>query len=140
MNTINKIDKRMNWLDWMKSIGMYLIVYGHFTSYGHKFIYIFSVPLFFVISGFLFKHEVSFGNFLKKNFYNLIVPMFIMVFLIQIRNELALAFRGTFDFSQVWQIFIGIFIGNQKIIGTCWFLYSLFIIKFLVSVLPVIDT
>ena len=46
---------RLNWLDWMKVIGMYLIVYGHFSSYGHKFIYTFSVPLFFMISGFLFK-------------------------------------------------------------------------------------
>ena len=133
---MNAINKRMNWLDWMKAIGMYLIVYGHFTSYGHKFIYIFSVPLFFVISGFLFKHEVGIGNFLKKNFYNLIVPMLIMVALVQLRQKLPLVLNGTFDISQIWQIITGILIGNQKIIGACWFIYTLFIVKFFLCVLP----
>ena len=124
----------MNWLDWMKAIGMYLIVYGHFTSYGHKFIYIFSVPLFFVISGFLFKHEISLGKFLKKNFYNLIVPMLIMVVIVQIRNKLPLVLKGTFEFSQIGQIVTGILIGNQKIIGACWFIYTLFVVKFILCI------
>ena len=49
--------QRMNWVDWMKALGMYLIVAGHFFSVGDKYLYIFSVPVFFVISGFLNKRE-----------------------------------------------------------------------------------
>ena len=47
--------ERFNFIDWMKTIGMYCIILGHFLSIGHKYIYVFSVPLFFVISGFLNK-------------------------------------------------------------------------------------
>ena len=45
--------KRMVWIDWMKAIGIYLVVLGHFFSVGEKFIYVFHVPLFFLISGFV---------------------------------------------------------------------------------------
>lgn len=68
MELTKTVNKRMNWLDWMKTIGMYLIVYGHYTSYAHEFIYTFSVPLFFVMSGFLFKKEENIRTFFKKNF------------------------------------------------------------------------
>ena len=59
---------RMVWIDWMKAIGMYLIVLGHFFAIGHKFVYVFSVPIFFVISGFLSKREANQKEFWKKIF------------------------------------------------------------------------
>lgn len=126
---------RLNWLDWMKVIGMYLIVYGHFSSYGHKFIYTFSVPLFFMISGFLFKKEENIRFFFKKNFYNLIVPMLILVTIIQIRFVVPLVIKGTFELSQIPTIILGIIVGNQKILGSCWFIYTLFLIKILQQII-----
>ena len=45
----------------MKTIGIYLIVLGHmFPKPGTIFIYSFSVPLFFFISGFLFSRGETF--------------------------------------------------------------------------------
>ena len=41
--------QRMNWVDWMKALGMYLIVAGPFFSVGDKYLYIFSVPVFFLL-------------------------------------------------------------------------------------------
>ena len=38
-------DNRLAWIDWMKALGIYLIVLGHFYSVGEKFIYVFHVPL-----------------------------------------------------------------------------------------------
>lgn len=59
----------------MKTIGIYLIVLGHmFPKPGTIFIYSFSVPLFFFISGFLFSRSETFGSFLIKNIKSLIVP------------------------------------------------------------------
>lgn len=45
---------RFYWVDWMKVIGMFLIIWGHlFPKHSYDFIYSFNVPLFFCISGFL---------------------------------------------------------------------------------------
>lgn len=136
MEATNTVNKRMNWLDWMKAIGMYLIIYGHFTSYGHKFIYTFSAPLFFIMSGFLFKKEECFRTFIKKNLYNLLLPMIIMIILVQIRNNASYIVNGTFTFEQFQHIVIGFLIGNQKMLGACWFIYTLFIIKLILQILP----
>lgn len=67
--------ERLNYIDYMKTSGIYLIVLGHmFPCPGTNFIYSFSVPLFFFISGFLFYQSDSFNTFLRKNFYSLIIP------------------------------------------------------------------
>lgn len=136
MELAKTVNKRMNWLDWMKAIGMYLIVYGHYTSYGHEFIYTFSVPLFFVISGFLFKKEENIRTFFKKNFYNLLLPMLLMVILVQIRKNVPLILNGTFEVTKIPQICLGFLIGDQKVLGACWFIYTLFIIKAILQITP----
>lgn len=48
---------RMSWIDWMKAWGMYFIVLGHFFSIGSAYVYVFNVPLFFIVSGFLYKYD-----------------------------------------------------------------------------------
>ena len=57
---------RMNWIDWLKSNGMFLIVFGHTFPPYNKYIYAFSVPLFFIMSGFLTKQESDNNIFWKK--------------------------------------------------------------------------
>lgn len=43
--------ERLNYIDFMKTSGIYLIVLGHmFPAPGTNFIYSFSVPLFFFIN------------------------------------------------------------------------------------------
>lgn len=69
---------RLYWIDWMKAIGMGLIVYGHFSSLYDIYVYVFSVPLFFLISGFLSRRESDRKVFWKKLFFNLIVPLLII--------------------------------------------------------------
>ncbi len=64
------MDKREYWLDIAKSIGIFLVVLGH-TSINENlkiFIYSFHMPLFFLISGFLFKTNDNFKNFFIKQF------------------------------------------------------------------------
>lgn len=136
MELAKTINNRMNWLDWMKAIGMYLIVYGHYTSFGHEFIYTFSVPLFFVISGFLFKKEENIRTFFKKNFYNLILPMLIMVIIVQIRKNVPLILNDTFEVARIPKICFGFLTGDQKVLGACWFIYTLFIIKVILQLTP----
>lgn len=53
--------ERKNWIDWMKVLGMFFIVWGHsWPESMCPFIYAFNVPVFFLISGYLSKREESF--------------------------------------------------------------------------------
>jgi len=119
--------KRLFWIDWLKVIGIYFIVLGHFSSYFSDFIYIFNVPLFFIISGFLSKHEDK-SIFWKKLFFNLIVPMLIICAINYGISNIFAIFQNTatdpFLTYAKWAI-----IGDWQKLGTCWFIYTLVIIK-----------
>lgn len=70
-------NSRIIWIDWMKFIGIALVVMGHlsFTNiFINQFIYSFHMPLFFIIAGFLFNYT---DNYLIKNIKNLILPYLI---------------------------------------------------------------
>ena len=49
--------KLFHWVDAMKTMGMFFIIYGHLFSYGYPYVYAFNVPVFFILSGFLFKED-----------------------------------------------------------------------------------
>jgi len=69
--------KRIEWIDMARGYGMILTIYAHL---GHtpfsSWIYSFHMPLFFFISGYLFKAEGGFLEFLKRKVKSLIVPYF----------------------------------------------------------------
>ena len=77
---MTKIKERKNWIDWMKAIGMLVIVWGHCFPDGgvSEFLYAFNVPLFFIISGYLTRREQSFGIFWDKCLHNLVIPYSIL--------------------------------------------------------------
>lgn len=125
------LSDRLNWLDWMKAIGIGLIVYGHFFSLYDIYVYVFSVPLFFMISGFLSKKESDNKLFWKKLWYNLVIPMFIICTM----NYLWGAFRGYFlssnhSLPENPILFYGkLLIGIHGALGAFWFVYTLIILK-----------
>ena len=83
---------RLNWLDWMKAIGIGLIVYGLFFSLYDIYVYVFSVPMFFLISGFLCKKESEDRIFWKKLWLNLVIPLLIICTM----NYIIGGFKGYF--------------------------------------------
>ena len=120
---------RIEWVDWMKTIGIYFIVLGHFFSIGYKYIYVFNVPVFFFISGFLCKRETDLTKFWTKLLYNLIVPMLIIStinFLFECIFELN---EGTFELKDIIYFIIYVILGFHKGVGVCWFVYTLIILK-----------
>lgn len=70
--------KRFDYLDIAKGIGIILVVWAHIMLVGssHQIIYAFHMPLFFFISGMLFKKDKydSFYLFLKQRAERLFVP------------------------------------------------------------------
>ena len=121
---------RLPWIDWMKTIGMVFIVYGHMFSLGEQFVYAFNVPLFFVISGFLSKINPNNNDFWQALWTRLVFPMIIISTInnvLQIAIDLA---QNQFN-GQSLLFPLGILIGDQSCLKACWFIYSLLVIRIL---------
>lgn len=130
-NSLQKHSTRFVWLDWMKAIGIWLIVYGHFFSYYDIYVYVFSVPLFFIISGFLCKKESDNRVFWKKTWFNLAVPLIIICTLNYLISPIVnYALSGNPTLPENPLSFYGkLLIGMHGPLGPFWFVYTLIILK-----------
>jgi len=74
------LKKRLDWLDVGKGLGIILVMLGHTTIPAplKTYIYTFHMPLFFFLSGYLYKPEkfASFTAFLAKRTKSLLIPYF----------------------------------------------------------------
>ena len=79
----NGIKQREEWIDYLRGIGIVLMVTGHASIWYplHKWIFGFHMPLFFVLSGFLFNRqkwsERGLGKFAAARFRSYIIPYFL---------------------------------------------------------------
>lgn len=76
MNSVNKNE----YIDYLKGLAIFLVVVGHcwLTEYGmFWFIYRFHMPLFFCISGYLFKNNRTFKQFIFNKLKHIILPYFV---------------------------------------------------------------
>lgn len=69
--------KRIEWLDIMKGIGILCVVASH--VYGGVYFEWFYMPLFFYVSGYLYKEPESAAGYVKTRFRHLLVPYFAYV-------------------------------------------------------------
>ena len=122
-------ENRLEWIDWMKAIGIYLIVLGHFYSVGEKWIYVFHVPLFFVISGFLTSKESECRKFWQKLWYNLVVPMLIMASMNFVYACVIQQLHGTFELKTFYWFFRNVLFGMVAGFDNLWFVYTLILLK-----------
>lgn len=129
MTEIVERGKRFAWVDWMKALGIYLIVLGHFYSVGEVFLYVFHVPLFFAVSGFLNKRETESRVFWKKLWYNLVVPMLLMATANFLYHCIVQMFKGTFSPVDVYWFVRNLAFGMVSGLDTLWFVYTLIFLK-----------
>ncbi len=121
------------WVDWMKAIGMLFIIWGHaFPETFSPFIYSFNVPLFFIVSGYLFKRSETFSVFLRKNYISLIIP-YLLLCLIKDFSHIIKYYN---DFPELLKFPIGVLSGFHTFMDApaaknLWFVYTLFVIKVL---------
>ena len=126
-----KISERVDWVDFLKFIGILVVILGHINFPLNGFIYTWHMPLFFMISGFFIKFETSFKVFVVKNFKRLMIPYFIFsiagLFMEILKRYLL--HRETLDYVHEIK---GIFI-DMDFAGLCntyafvlWFLPALF--------------
>lgn len=82
---------RIEYIDVAKGIGILLVVLAHsdlalISPYMHQFIYSFHVPLFFFLSGYFFKPNVSLRVFAWKRFNAILKPYLFTILLIYIAS------------------------------------------------------
>lgn len=144
------------WMDWAKFIGIFLVVFGHLlqrtvewsTGDWHHLellelwnvIYLFHMPLFFVLSGYIYKETHS----LKKIFLTLVVPYFIYQLLF-LPAAFAMNMR-TEGFSVVLlcKQFMGIVLGDGYNTSIslydclpCWFIVSIIQVRLFFHFVPI---
>lgn len=128
-----KNNKRIDYLDIIKGIGIILVVFGHshgnseFESY--KWITSFHMPLFFIVSGFLIStkdiKEIKFKEFLFKKSKSLLIPYFLFS-LIYLPLKI-IVFNLNISSAIIHSAYIMILHG----INAAWFLPCLFFVEIL---------
>ena len=127
--------ERIDFLDTLKGIAMYLVILGHvyIPNYLNTIIYSFHMPLFFIISGATIKIdkilETDFKIYLKRQIRNYIIPYFwIELFLLPLWYLRMTVSNSDFSFLDAMK---GIIISNAQICNfpasTTWFVLTLFI-------------
>lgn len=78
MNVVRQSCERLPWVDSLKGVGIILVILGHsaIPDSVHQMIYRFHMPLFFFLSGFLFRGEFS-GQWARRKVNRLLVPYFL---------------------------------------------------------------
>ncbi|MDB4835410.1 acyltransferase family protein [Cyclobacteriaceae bacterium] len=124
---------RESWVDYAKSIGIMLIVFGHLpnTTTVVKFLWTFHVPLFFFISGYLFSEGRNTSDVLKKTVLRLIIPYFVMY----ISLELIDVLHGKVTVDDFQQSMKAMFYGSNTypgfVRGQMWFFPSIISVSLL---------
>lgn len=135
---------RIVWVDILRGISMLLIVYGHIIIHCdklsplNKYIMSFHVPIFFMISGFIFsvKENTKYKDFIWKKFKRIMIPYFVFGFLFLIPfilfgNGLGAMLDRESEINIFKNIF-GIFYGNGhdgllRQNSSLWFLPCIFV-------------
>ena len=77
-----KLDnKRDNFIDFLKGVGIFLVILGHHQNSINGWIYSFHMPLFFLLAGVFHKNEEKYFDFFKKKikiFFFIILQYFLV--------------------------------------------------------------
>jgi fucose 4-O-acetylase-like acetyltransferase len=131
--------KRIEWIDAAKGIGIILVVAGHVptTDPIRQFIYSFHMPLFFFLSGLVFKSEnLDLKSFFLKKARSLLFPYIcfaIITYLFWFTVERHLPFNSGGDVDP-FTPFMGIFLSVEdnhmmSYNPAVWFLTALFLVE-----------
>lgn len=129
---------RFVFIDWLKTVGIFLVVVGHMPMGDNMFrnwIYSFHMPLFFFVSGFLYHQSNDLFSFLKKNAQRLLlvlIPYMILhICFTYIQDYLFYKDNLSID-NNLIEPLCAWTLGKSEM-GPMWFLVSLFVMKVVVG-------
>lgn len=118
------LSERNSVFDMMKGAAILLMILGHceIPAALHHAIYLFHMPLFFIVSGFFFRPKTV-GKLFRSDLRRLLLPYLIFAAAVMFKYAID-AFRLN-DFSTPPKFALSIFTGNFGV-GPIWFLLALF--------------
>lgn len=129
------MSQRITWIDCWKGIAILSVVAGHILDANiSDYIFWFHMPLFFFISGFLYKEKHQHLSFFKRKFFHLIVPYisFLILFSLPSFAIYIRDFWQTKQFDSLYQLLLftlKLLYGGQILtgrFGVFWFVTCLF--------------
>lgn len=129
MNTKDRVE----YLDIAKGIGIIIVVWFHARGPFHPYFSLFFMPLFFLISGYLYNPAISLCDFIKRKFLSLYVP-----FVFWNLCFLFLRSLNGFSLSHAIRFTVKVLLTLDKdgdYLGAIWFLGALFTESVLYKVL-----
>ena len=133
--TIPTSKQRISWIDMAKGYGTILVIFAH-IHYGllRTWIYTFHMPLFFFLSGYVFKENYGFGEFLKKKVKTIVIPYFCLGLPMVLYEAWRISGGRKEQLSQsMWSLFKDLV--RQERLWTLWFISCLFCLNILFYVL-----
>lgn len=125
------MEKRIEWVDAAKGIGLLLVIIGHLqVPYVSTWIYFFHMPLFFFLSGMVYTgSKYSFKEFLFKRILSLILPYFTFGTIILLFYTILNCFIGAENgqYGTCIDMIKGLI--AQEHFWTIWFLTALFLVE-----------
>ena len=132
----------IEWVNILKGFGILMVVVGHMTesqSKSGQLIYLFHMPLFFLISGYLFKPDKDLKNYFRKKSIHLMLPYISFLILIYLIPQIVLMFIDhNPSFYNLLHIVKTGLVGGRELkgsAGTLWFISCLFLSQQLINIL-----
>ena len=147
-----KREEKLEYIHWLKGLGIVLVVFGHFYASlfvlpgfetARNAVYIFHMPLFMAISGFLYARapRLSVGALLKKKFGRLLVPYIsISGVILAAKLTAGLLHFGLRRPVNVQDGLAFLFYPHQGFACFLWYLYTLFVIFGVMGLLDLFRT
>ncbi|APF21112.1 acyltransferase family protein [Clostridium butyricum] len=131
------MDKRVDWIDISKGIGIIVMICGHIgmPSILDLYIHAWHMPIFFILSGYLFK-EYDVISLIKKKSKSLLIPYLSFGFILYFFSIVKNCFKHNIDlFQQLIDLFTYNTVGNLPFGNVLWFLTSLFFVEIIFGIL-----
>jgi len=130
---------RMNDIDILKGIGIILMVIGHMHYWPafNKFIFGFHMPLFFWISGYLYRKPNDLLTYIRRKARTLLVPYFT----VGLGYSLIDWARSKWDFKQLMFDLKGVLVKTTydlPVESALWFLFALFWVELMYAALDIV--
>lgn len=121
-------EQRIEWIDLARGYGVILVIWAHLQDEGlRSWIYSFHMPLFFMLSGYVFNASYVFKKFILKKIKRIIVPYFCLGVPMVLFQTLADSLNGDVFLER---LFLNInLLLLQKRLWTLWYLAVLFFVN-----------
>lgn len=151
MNTKTLTSKRIGWIDIAKGFGIFFIVLGHvYQNDGliRQILYMFHVPLFFILSGFTYKYYSNQKEFFIKRVKSLYLPYLtisiisIIIYFILgkfIGEEIDYSIGGLLQ-SLAYMIYANNNVGSMIWNRPLWFIPTLFVALLITNLIEILKS